>query len=55
MCKWSILAGGVTFLTGLSVSSSEREVRNGIKGWKARVVSSAERQEVLVGLQFSNK
>jgi hypothetical protein len=32
------------------VSSSETEVRNGIKRWKAHLLSSAARQEAIGGL-----
>jgi hypothetical protein len=45
----------VTVLNGHFVSSSETVVRNGIKSWKAHVLSSAERQKAIGGLHFSNK
>jgi hypothetical protein len=40
----------VTILNSHSVSSSEKEVRNGIKSWKAHLFSSAERQEAIGGI-----
>jgi hypothetical protein len=40
----------VTILKSLSVSSSEAEVRNGIKSWQARLFSSAERKEAIGAL-----
>ncbi len=40
---------GVTILNSRSVSSSEREVRNGISSWKERLISPAERQEAIGG------
>jgi hypothetical protein len=45
----------VSNLNSCYVSRSETEVRNGIKGWKAHLLSSAEQQEAIDGLQFSNK
>jgi hypothetical protein len=37
----------VTILNSRSVSSNETRVRNGIKGWKVHLLSSAERQEAI--------
>jgi hypothetical protein len=48
--RFSPSVRGVTILNGPSVSSSETEIRNGIKGWKAHVVSSAQGQEAIGGL-----
>jgi hypothetical protein len=46
---------GMTILNGRSVSRSETEVRNGIKSWNTHVLSSAERQEAIGGLELSDK
>jgi hypothetical protein len=40
---------------GLSVSSSETDVSAGIRNLKKCVHSSAERQEAIGGIHFSNK
>jgi hypothetical protein len=46
-----LYARGVTILNSRSVSSSETAgVRNGIKSWKAHLLSPAERQEAIGGL-----
>jgi hypothetical protein len=50
MVDFLLSARGVTILNSRSVSSSQTEVRNGIKSWKAQVLSSAERQEAVGGL-----
>jgi hypothetical protein len=39
----------VTILNSRSVSSSEREVRNGKNSWKERLILPAERQEAIGG------
>jgi hypothetical protein len=46
--RFSLPARGVTILNSPSLPSSETEVRNGIKSWKARLLLSAERQEAIV-------
>jgi hypothetical protein len=50
MVDFLLSAHGVTILDSRSVSSSETEARNGIKSWKAHLLSSAERQEANGGL-----
>jgi hypothetical protein len=36
-------------------SSIEKRVRDGMKSWKAHLLSSAEQQEAISGLEFINK
>jgi hypothetical protein len=45
----------VAILNGRSVASSEAGVINGIKSWKAHLLSSVERHEAIGGLKFRNK
>jgi hypothetical protein len=54
-CLSSCLQKEKTSQFHVFVSSSETGVRNGIKSWKAYLVSSAELQEAIGGLYFSNK
>jgi hypothetical protein len=44
-----MFARGVAILNSRYVTSDETEVINGIKCWKARLFSSAERQEAFGG------
>jgi hypothetical protein len=52
--RFSQSARGRTLLNDRSVLSSGTEERNTMKTWEAQALSSAERQEAIGGLQFSN-